>query len=242
MADVFISYARQDAARVDGLVAALELDGFDVWIDRKDVRPGHRFFLEIEKALDASACVLVCWSVNATQSSFVYDEVTEVADQGKLVPVRFDDVAPPLGLRSLRFLDLLGWDAETLDHPGLQAVKAEIRKRVSVPRLVSTATEGFKISKAYPADFEMQFSHAASQLEEELSFRDAEFDYSQSWFTPLEAEVEIRKGDTTSERRLTDLLSAITEDAESRLFLVLGDPGSGKSVAMRELARHGLRA
>ena len=49
MADVFISYARKDAARVDRLVAALESDGFDVWIDRKDLRPGHRFFLEIEK-------------------------------------------------------------------------------------------------------------------------------------------------------------------------------------------------
>jgi hypothetical protein len=49
MADVFISYARKDAARVDRLVAALESDGFDVWIDRKGSGPGHRFFLEIEK-------------------------------------------------------------------------------------------------------------------------------------------------------------------------------------------------
>src|SRR5262249_11372442 len=158
MADVFISYAREDFARVDRLVAALESDGFDVWIDRKSVRPGRRFFLEIEKALDASACVLVCWSVHSTQSGFVYDEVDEVAKQGKLVPVRFDDVTPPMGLRSLHFLDLLGWDAETSDHPGLQAVKAEIRKRVSVPRSVSPATDGFTISEAYPSDFEMQFS------------------------------------------------------------------------------------
>ena len=74
-------------------------------------------------------------------------------------------------------------------------------------------------------------------LRHHLDVLDHATQWSADSYVPLEAEVQIIEGRTTS-RRIVDLLSALSLNARKRmLFLVLGDPGSGKSVAMRKLAR-----
>ena len=54
MADIFISYASQDQARIRPLVAALEGAGYSVWWDH-DLVGGSRFSKEIEAELVAAA-------------------------------------------------------------------------------------------------------------------------------------------------------------------------------------------
>ena len=55
-------------------------------------------------------------------------------------------------------------------------------------------------------------------------------------YVPLEAEVQVLER-RTSRRRIVDLLVALRSDQRTRIFIVLGDPGTGKSVAMRKLTR-----
>lgn len=65
---------------------------------------------------------------------------------------------------------------------------------------------------------------------------DDETRWSDSNYVPLEAEVQILEGESTR-GRLVDLLTALQRNQKAQIFVVLGEPGTGKSVAMRKLAR-----
>jgi TIR domain len=100
MADVFISYVSDDRALAAALARALELSGHSVWWDR-NLHGGADFAAEIERELNAARAVIVLWSAKSRDSPWVRDEAAYARDAGKLVPVRLDDVASPLGFRQL---------------------------------------------------------------------------------------------------------------------------------------------
>lgn len=101
MADIFLSYAREDADRVRDFAAQLTGFGWTVWWDDR-IRTGTEFDEAIERELDAASCVVVVWSRSSLASGWVRAEAAAANDQGKLVPIRFEaDVLPPLRFRQL---------------------------------------------------------------------------------------------------------------------------------------------
>ena len=86
MADVFISYSREDpdvAFRMDRL---LEQEGWSTWIDR-EIGLGEDFRPDIEREIDAAACVVVIWTPAAVASRWVRQEALRALAQRKLVEV-----------------------------------------------------------------------------------------------------------------------------------------------------------
>ena len=61
LANIFLSYAREDSSCAQRLANILEAAGYDVWWDRR-LDGGEEFSAEIEAALGKSDIVLVAWS------------------------------------------------------------------------------------------------------------------------------------------------------------------------------------
>jgi len=112
MADIFVSYARADRARVAPLVAAIEARGWSVWWD-PDISPGQEFDLQIVAELKVASAVLVVWTPRSVQSRWVRGEARDGAERGILVPVRFDAAELPIDVRTLHTTDLDDWNGDS---------------------------------------------------------------------------------------------------------------------------------
>ena len=116
MARIFLSYAREDAARATALAKALERSGHQLWWDRH-VGGGAKFAAEIARALTESEIVIVLWSRSSVESTWVQDEAAEGRDSGRLIPVSIDASLPPLGFRQFQAIDLSHWSGRRSSAP-----------------------------------------------------------------------------------------------------------------------------
>src|SRR5215471_16855523 len=105
MADLFISYAREDEARIRPFAYALEQQGWSVFWDRH-IPAGQTWRSHIGQALIDARCVIVAWSRYSITSRWVAEEADEGLKHGMLVPVLLDSVEPPIGFRSIQAADL----------------------------------------------------------------------------------------------------------------------------------------
>lgn len=116
MADIFVSYARSDKARVAPLVLAIERQGWSVWWD-PEIDAGQQFDDQIEAELKAAKAVLVIWTPASAASRWVRGEAREAADLGTLVPVRFERTRLPMDVRAIHTTDLDDWAENEASGP-----------------------------------------------------------------------------------------------------------------------------
>jgi tetratricopeptide (TPR) repeat protein len=108
MADVFLSYARADAASAKRVAEALEGSGRSVWYD-PDL-PAHRPFADvIATELEAARSVLVLWSKSAVQSQWVRSEADRARELGKIVQCRLDNSRLPMPFDQIQCANLTNW-------------------------------------------------------------------------------------------------------------------------------------
>lgn len=114
MADIFISYKKEDAGRVIRMVEALRAEGFDVWWDH-GIKAGTEWDRSIHKELYAAKVVIAIWSNASVAAPWVKEEATVGKSRGVLVPARIDDVDPPLGFMMIQAADLVDWHGDRAD-------------------------------------------------------------------------------------------------------------------------------
>ncbi len=123
MADVFVSYARNDKARVAPLVAAIEAKGWSVWWD-PEISPGQEFDDQIEAEIASAGAVLVVWTPTSVVSRWVRGEAREAAERGILVPVRFEQARLPMDVRAIHTTDLDGWGENSASPQAQEFLRA----------------------------------------------------------------------------------------------------------------------
>jgi hypothetical protein len=131
MADIFLSYAKEDRLRVELLVRALEARGWSLWWDTA-IPAGKTYDQVIEEALNTARCVVVIWSNESIASRWVRTEADEGANRDILVPVLLDNVKIPLAFRTIQAVDLIGWKGD-LPHPGIDQLVRDISALIGMP-------------------------------------------------------------------------------------------------------------
>ena len=130
MANVFLSYARDDTGKASSLARMLERAGYSVWWDR-NIEGGSEYTREIEDALKQAEVVAVLWSVHSVGSAWVRDEAASGRDTNRLVPVSLDACDPPLGFRQYQTIDLSRWNGR--DGTALKTLKSAIAAKIARP-------------------------------------------------------------------------------------------------------------
>jgi|CXWL01.1.fsa_nt_gi tetratricopeptide (TPR) repeat protein len=139
MADIFISYASEDRARVRPLAEALLARGFNIWWDRS-LSAGQDYTAIIERELKSAKAVIVVWTQASTHSTFVRDEAGRARDEGRLVPVSLDKVDIPLGFGSYQAEDFSNWNGGA-NAPQVQLLEEVLKAKLAGRDVDSAAIE-----------------------------------------------------------------------------------------------------
>lgn len=108
MADVFLSYAREDAARAEQIARGLEEAGLSVFWDN-EIPPGQTWADYIEQKLTQCKALIVLWSSHSVGSQWVREEARMGRDKSVLIPVMIDNVQPPFGFGEVQAANLSNW-------------------------------------------------------------------------------------------------------------------------------------
>jgi formylglycine-generating enzyme required for sulfatase activity len=114
MADIFLSYAREDEARAAVVARVLGEFGWSVFWDRRIIA-GTSWDEVVERELQACRCVVVLWSAASITSRWVKTEARAALERSTLVPANLDRSVPPLEFRFLESAQLHTWRGATDD-------------------------------------------------------------------------------------------------------------------------------
>jgi formylglycine-generating enzyme required for sulfatase activity len=136
MADIFLSYAREDEARAAVVARVLGELGWSVFWDRRIIA-GTSWDEVVERELQACRCVVVLWSAASITSRWVKTEARAALERSTLVPANLDRSVPPLEFRFLESAQLHDWQGAT-DDAEFTVLAEGIARHVKPARLESS--------------------------------------------------------------------------------------------------------
>jgi adenylate cyclase len=128
VADIFLSYSRdnQDIAR--RFAEAFERDGLSVWWDAT-LRSGEAYDEVTEKALRDAKAVVVLWSKKSVVSRWVRAEATLASRNKTLLPAMIEPCERPIMFELTQTAELAHWQGDVTDRAWLAFV-GDVRRFV----------------------------------------------------------------------------------------------------------------
>jgi TIR domain len=233
MADVFISYRRDDRRRIEPLARALEKCGYTVWWDLELV-PSQKFERQIKSELEAAKCVIVVWTTGSVdeagmyRSEWVHTEAESGNNRGILLPVQFDKGCTHWRHQQSQCVEMHNW-SEREDTPSFQSLLRGVALHAG--------------TRARPFDQELSAWLEAEKTESAAAFREFLTRFPTSRFAHIalsravdaeEMEAWDKLGNAPSVRELISFLRAFPsgrfgDEAEVRIAAFAEPPGAQTS-------------
>lgn len=103
---IFISYSHADAEFANSLCREIEAAGYEVWLDRTDIKTGSHWDDEIVKGLNASQVFLILLSNKSVASQNVKDEIGYAVDHNmQILPILMETCDVPFRLKRFQYVD-----------------------------------------------------------------------------------------------------------------------------------------
>jgi predicted nucleotide-binding protein len=126
--DFFISYTAADMAWAEWIAWQLEKEGYTVFLQSWDIRPGADWVVKIRQAMEGTTRTIAVLSAAYLRSQFgesewrVAFQKDPSGEKGLLIPVRVEEVSAPGLLASRVYIDLVGQDEQEARRQLLRGV------------------------------------------------------------------------------------------------------------------------
>ena len=137
MADVFISYKREDRPRVEALNALLIDLELTAWFDA-GIEVGAAWEARIMEEAEAAAAMIVCWTFAATASPWVRREAEIGLRRGVLVPIMLQWCVPTPPFDGVQAADFTQWGGAP-DHHEMQRLLTRLEQLTGRKNLARNA-------------------------------------------------------------------------------------------------------
>lgn len=128
MADVFISYKREDRAWAEAASAKIVEAGWSCWWDTSLVA-GERFSDVIGRELVGAKAIVVLFSAASLRSNWVKAEAQYAFDSDKIVAARIEDVMPGFPFQSIQICNLISTQARFATPAQWDALLEGVRRK-----------------------------------------------------------------------------------------------------------------
>ncbi len=137
MADIFLSYNREDQPTAKLIANALAGEGFEVWWDTV-LRAGQTYDEVTERQLHDASAVVVLWSSRSVRSKWVRAEATLGDRKSALIPVMIEQCDRPIMFELIQTADLTKWTGDLEDRQW-KAFVEDVREHVERKRGAAAA-------------------------------------------------------------------------------------------------------
>lgn len=244
---IFLSHASVDKAFVRRLKRRLEEEGYDTWLDEKDLLVGDPLATKIFEAIHTARVVIVVVSEASVASNWLKHELNAAARrmvEGKcrLIPVLIGNVEPPAEVESLlyadcrkgrrhgvrRILEALKYEASQFPIPGPSMESSDsLARLVELRRLEEEVFDGGGSASA-------DVSATRSMDWEFLTVREQDFEADIVLDHVLD---HLQEGTPITNDDWTDWRERVFEEIGERYALLVSERFAGRTLEGR-LTRH----
>lgn len=166
---LFISYSHQDTDKVISIVRQLALNGYDIWMDAKDIVPGDNYIYKIFEGVHSSDVYVIFLSNASINSNYVRAELSHAVKRQienptfKILPILLEEVGIPQVISNIDYVDATIVTSNVIDDL-YNILRVDVSNKSATLRLSSIE---FILAKNTTVEFDANSNFEKEELAED---------------------------------------------------------------------------